>query len=272
MSRLLSARARFILLTLLALLIPASASAQTSPLSALPTGPFYVRVSGPAYTGLLLNPHEPSIALFVGAPILRTEIEAQPEMRLKYTDYNRHTVKWFKYEGIDVGSRQVLVGFRYRYQKLEDKLWGGRFTVYDNAANVTAGIRFNVINRQVQGDVAVRHVEADWASGILGLAQDLIDVMAGSIGLLTKGQFLRFTDVLAAAAPMLANHALADQLKIRAPFEQFNRWNEAGFIYLDRIDYQPDGIWLVAKLDLTRLIEFLPQLKDGILAMKSLAN
>ena len=119
------------------------------------------------YVTFRYNPNSLEIGVRIGPAVLRNEIEKIPEQRLKYTDYNRHTVKWFKYKGIDVSRRQILIGFRYRYQKLEDRpLIGGRFTVYDNAANVDVGVNLEVKNKQLDGNVNVRNVEADWARGV----------------------------------------------------------------------------------------------------------
>jgi hypothetical protein len=256
------------LLAAASLLIPGAARSQPAALAAIPEGPFFVRIGGPVYTGLRINRQEPSVGLLIGEAILRTEIEALPEQRLKYTDYNRHTVKWFKYGGIDVAARQVLLKFRYRYQKLEDKpIIGGRMTVFDNAADVTAGLRMTVADRQVAGQLEVHRIDADWAGGLLGMLQSLLDGMVGGVSFITTGKFTRLIDYMTMVAPMLVNLALSEQLKLRAPFENFNRWNQEGYVYLDRIEYANNGLWLIAKLDVAKLGAFAPILLQAVQGM-----
>lgn len=201
------------------------------------------------YVTFRYNPNSLEIGVRIGSAILRNEIEKIPEQRLKYTDYNRHTVKWFKYQGIDVSQRQVLIGLRYRYEKLEDKPWGGRWTVYDNAADVQLGVNLEVNNKRLDGDVIVRRVQADWASGILGVVQNTIEIMFGTLTFLMDGKFIRPSDFASAVAPWVVNASTVDQRNLGRFFGELNDLNNRGVIYLKRIDYDSQGIWYQFSID-----------------------
>ncbi|BAG04668.1 DUF1036 domain-containing protein [Microcystis aeruginosa] len=215
------------------------------------------------YVTFRYNPNSLEIGVRIGPAVLRNEIEKIPEQRLKYTDYNRHTVKWFKYKGIDVSRRQILIGFRYRYQKLEDRpLIGGRFTVYDNAANVDVGVNLEVKNKQLDGNVNVRNVEADWASGVLGLVQNTYEIMFGSLTFLVDGKFIRPSDFAAAVAPWVINASTTDQRNLSRFFGDLNDLNSKGVIYLKRIDYDSQGVWYQFSIDESLLAQSASRLES----------
>jgi hypothetical protein len=203
------------------------------------------------YVTFRYDPSSLEIGVRLGSAVLRNEIEKIPEQRLKYTNYNRHVIKWFKYKGIDVSRRQILVGFRYRYEKLEDRPWPlkGRFTVYDNAANVDVGVNLEVKNKQLDGNVYVRHVESDWASGVLGLAQNTYEIMFGTLTFLADGKFIRPSDFAATVAPGVINASTTDRRNLSRFFGELNDLNSKGVIYLKRIDYDSQGVWYQFSID-----------------------
>jgi uncharacterized membrane protein len=216
------------------------------------------------YVTFRYNPNSLEIGVRIGSAVLRNEIEKIPEQRLKYTDYNRHTVKWFKYKGVDVSRRQILIGFRYRYHKLEDRpLIGGRFTVYDNAANVDVGVNLEVKNKQLDGDVSVRNIEADWASGIYGYAQNLfLDIPVGLATFIAKGKFIRLSDFAAEVAPSVINASTTDQRNLSRFFGDLNDLNSKGVIYLKRIDYDSQGVWYQFSIDESLLAQSVSRLES----------
>jgi uncharacterized membrane protein len=216
------------------------------------------------YVTFRYDPNSLEIGVRIGPAVLRNEIEKIPEQRLKYTDYNRHTVKWFKYKGIDVSKEQVLIGFRYRYQKLEDRPWGGRFTTYDDAANVDIGVNLKVENKQLNGNLIVRNIEADWASGILGLVQNTFDVMFGTVAFLNEGKFIRLSDFAAAVAPSVINESTTDQRNLSRFFGELNDLNNKGVIYLKRIDYDSQGIWYQFSIDESLLAQSASRLESTL--------
>lgn len=217
------------------------------------------------YVTFRYNPNSLEIGLRLGSAVLRNEIEKTPEKRLKYTDYNRHTVKWFKYKGIDVSRRQILIEFRYRYVKLEDRpVLGGRFTVYDNAANVNVGVNLEVKNKQLYGNAIVRKVEADWASGVLGIVYNAYDIMFGSLSFLSNGNFIRLSNLAEAVAPWIINASTKDQRNLNLFFNDLNDLNSKGVIYLKRIDYDSKGVWYQFSIDESLLAQSASQLESRL--------
>lgn len=220
----------------------------------------YVNIYGINWTGISFDQKTRGLGVFISDNILRPYIENLGEQRLYYTDYNRHIVKWFKFQKIDSDSRQIVISFRYRYEKLEDKpLIGGRFTVYDNAANVIVGLNLEVNrDRTIVGKNTIISIELDWASGILGYIQGIQDILIGSVSWLTNGNFVRLTDAVVSLTTEIANFSFEDRLKITEPFSEINDLNQKGLIYLDKLDYDSEGLWLIFSIDLSRLPESIP--------------
>ncbi len=136
--------------------------------------PIERKVPGPGgtvATGFRYDPRTKEIGVLLsGYHVIQPIIENQEVDPPKYTDYNRVTIKNFRYRGIDARSRQVVLSARVRYEKLEARPWPlqGRYTVFDNAADITLGANFKVNNRQLETRTFVREFDADWASGPLG--------------------------------------------------------------------------------------------------------
>lgn len=227
--------------------------------------PKYQPVPTQDYVTFSYDPTRLEIGIRIGSAVLRNEIEKIPEQRLKYTDYNRHTAKWFKYRGIDVPGKQVLVGFRYRYEKLENRPWplSGRFTVYDNAADVEAGLNLFVRDKKIDGDVRVRNVVADWASGLYGYAQSLfLDIPVGLATFIAEGKFIRLSDFGAAIAPLVINSSTVDQRNLGRFFGELNELNSRGVIYLKQIDYDSQGVWYKFSVDESLLAQSASKLES----------
>lgn len=228
-------------------------------------GTKYFRVNGIAYAGFSYDPNTREVGVLASKHILRPQIESVPEQKLHYTDYNRQTLKDFKLEGINVSARQIIVSGRYRYHKLEKKPWGGLYTVYDNAANVTVGLNLEVKkNREIVGRTFIREVDADWAGGIYGYVQSIFDALVGSVFKITSDRFIRLTDLVTAITPLVANLSLQDQLKITKPLTKVNEWNSKSLVYLNRVDYDSEGIWFKFKIEESKLRELLPELKTQL--------
>jgi hypothetical protein len=92
----------------------------------------------------------------------------------------------------------------------------------------------------------------------------------GSITWLTTGDFLRLTDIVSSVIPLVANLSLEDRLKIVQPFSKINELNNKNLIYLNNIEYDSEGLWLMFKLDGNRLNESLPIIKSLVSNFESI--
>jgi len=202
-----------------------------------------------------------SVAVRVGRPILAYKIEQIPNQVLKDTKFNYEEAKWFKFKGINVDKRQILIQFRFRKKHWEDALLG-RILIYDNAADVNTGLNLEVENRQIKGHPFIHKVNADWASGIGGWATNFCDLMYGTLNWLFTGKFTTITDtILNVGAGFINQLSAFDQINLKEELAELNYLNQNGFIYLDKTEYDNKGVWLVFKLDYSRLDAFIGRLE-----------
>ena len=170
--------------------------------------------------------------------------------------------KWFKYAGINVGERTVSINFRYRKKHWENALLG-QILIYDNAADVSAGINLEVENRVVKGHPFINSIDSNWASGLLGWVTNLYDLIAGSMFWLFTGNFITLTDILLDLGTVTFNILSAlDKINLEKEMGKINEWNQSNLIFLDRTEYEPKGIWLFFKIDTARLDDLIDQLEE----------
>lgn len=233
-------------------------------LTALPCGK---KPIGPGdYLAFKYDCNKNELALKIGEAFFRQEIEKLPEQKLRNTDFNRLSVKWFKYKGINVARKEVRIGFRGRYIHFEKKPWplNGYVTTYDNAADIEVGVNLAIANRQSKANVAVRDMRADWPSGPLGWVQDAFDGVVGFGNWLAHGKFVRLTDQLASITPALINLTAADKLTYTNLAGKYERLNRNNVIYLDHTEYEQNGVWFVTKVNPAANANDLRELKDLI--------
>ncbi|MBD2078674.1 hypothetical protein [Leptolyngbya sp. FACHB-17] len=205
---------------------------------------------GTIVSGFRYNPNTKEIGILLsGDHLIKPIIEKQGEQRPKNTDYNRVTIKGFRYVGIDVERREILVDARIRYQKLEKKPLGGLYTTFDQAADVTLGANFEVENRQLKTGTYIRRFKSDWASGPLGFIYSIFDAAFGVILWVAEGEFVKISDYGGTLASAYVNLAQPQRLLVDSLFSEVNEWNSQGLVYLSQTDYDPDGIWLLFKAD-----------------------
>jgi hypothetical protein len=224
-------------------------------------------VAGTIVTGFRYDPNTKEIGVLLsGDHVIKPIIEKQEEQRPKYTDYNRVTIKDFRYRGVDVGRQEIRVDARVRYQKLENRPLGGRYTTFDQAADITLGANFEVKNRQLEAATYIRRFEPGWASGPLGFVYSAFDAAFGVIAWVAKGEFITISKVTGTLGSAYVNLAQPQKELVNSMFSEVNRWNAEGLVYLNRTDYDADGIWLLFKADqnqTTRLQSRLSNLVNG---------
>jgi hypothetical protein len=128
---------------------------------------------------------------------------------------------------------------------------------------VDVGVNLEVKNKQLDGDVSVRNIEADWASGIYGYAQNLfLDIPVGLATFIAKGKFIRLSDFAAEVAPSVINASTTDQRNLSRFFGDLNDLNSKGVIYLKRIDYDSQGVWYQFSIDESLLAQSVSRLES----------
>jgi hypothetical protein len=212
-------------------------------------------LAGTIVTGFRYNPSDKEIGILLSNDyFIKPIIDKQGEVRPRNTDYNRVTIKNFKFNKVEVGRRELLVDARIRYEKLEDKPWPfkGRYTTFDDAADITLGANFEVENRQLKSGTYVRRFEPGWASGPLGFIFNIFDAAVGVIGWVADDDFVRISDGAGNLTSTYVNLAQPQKELVNSLFTEVNDWNSKGLVYLNRTDYDPDGIWLLFKADLNQ--------------------
>jgi YEATS family len=212
-----------------------------------------VRVpGGTVVAGFRYNPQTKDISILVSGDLLiKPIIEKQPEQRPKYTKYNRVTISNFKYNGIDVGNREIRVEAKARYQKLTDKPWplSGRFTTFDQSANIRLGANFEVNNRRLEAKTYVRKFDPGWASGPLGFVLSAFDALTGVATWASSGEFTTLSEMTGTLGATYINLAQPQKELVNSMFNEVNKWNSEGLIFLSRTDYDQDGMWLSFQTD-----------------------
>jgi hypothetical protein len=221
---------------------------------------------GSVLTGFRYNPNTMEVGILLsGDHVIKPIIEKQEEQRPKYTDYNRVTIKNFKYRGIDVGKREILVDARSRYQKLEDRpVVGGRYTTFDQAADITLGANFEVKDHQLDVGTYIRQFEPGWASGPLGFVYSAFDAAFGAVTWIAEREFITFSKTTGTLGSVYVNLAQPQKELVNSMFSEVNRWNSEGLVYLNRTDYDSDGIWLLFKADRNQVAKLWPRLGNTV--------
>jgi hypothetical protein len=205
---------------------------------------------GTVLTGFRYNPNTKEVGILLsGDHVISPVLQRQEELRPRYTNYNRITLKNFRYSGINVGKREVLIDSRLRYEKLEDRPWGGRYTTFDQAADIKLGANFEVKNRQLEAGTYIRRFKPDWASGPLGYVYSIFDAALGVVTWASKGEFIRISDMLGTVATSYVNLAQPQKQLVNSMFQEVNDWNSKGLVSLNRTDYDSDGIWMLFRAD-----------------------
>jgi hypothetical protein len=178
------------------------------------------------------------------------------EQKIKYTNYNRVTVKNISYRGIDLGRKEVQINGRIRYQKLENKPWplSGRYTIFDDAADLKMGLNLYVENQQLKTRTNIREFKPGWASGPVGYIYSVFDAGMGTIAWFsTGGNFIRISDFLGSLSQISVNIAQPFNRELNSKFKYVNdkvaEFSSQGLFNLDHLDYDSDGFWLVFKVD-----------------------
>jgi len=202
------------------------------------------------------------IGVRIGNPVLRHAIDKLPEYSIKNTKYNRQTLKWFRFERIDVGRREIIFYSRLRIMKFTDKIWllSGTWCTYDNAWDVFSGLNLEVSNRSISGDVRVHNTVSDWPSGLGGVFISLFDAFTGSMNWVFSGKFTTISDVIGSIATLVFN--LSDAGNITGYLATLDDLNQRGLIYLDKTDYDPKGFWQWYKVDPSRLDEAIQKIQN----------
>ncbi len=199
--------------------------------------------------GFAINPDTCEIALLIGTPILSHLIGSIPEQSIKNTAYNRQVVKWFKYEGIAPGTREINFSCRLRIMKFTDKIWPGRGTwcTYDNAWDVRAGLNLEVQDRKIRGNVRVKDTNSDWPSGLGGIFISAIDAISGLGSWMLGGDFYTLSDFIGRMAGAWFNSS--EYSSINGLLSELNELNNRHLIYLSRVEYESQwvGYWFQAE-------------------------
>lgn len=211
-----------------------------------------------------VNVDKSELGVRIGNPILRHAFDKQPEYTIKDTNFNRQKLKNFKYEGIDVQGREIKFYSRLRIQKFEKKVWplSGTWCTYDNAWDVQSGLRLEVDNRQIKGNVTVRDTNSDWPSGIGGIFISVFDAAFGSLSWIFTGNFTTISDTIGAIGALIFN--ATDAGNITSFLAEVDNLNQRGLIYLSRTDYDPKGFWMWYAIDVGRIDEALQRIEEQL--------
>ncbi|ERT08084.1 hypothetical protein M595_1864 [Lyngbya aestuarii BL J] len=186
--------------------------------------------------------HDWRLNIRLGNEGLKKLIESLPEEYIKDTEYNKHSLKWFKFRGIDTKRQEIKIEFRLRVKKYENVLVG-RVKIYDNAWDVKAGLKLEVdANRKLTGKITVRDHKSDIPSGILGIFDvALSSISTGSLTVLNS----IFTGNLFTFSSAIIGKKL-DGLSQNIPDYVLKTINDkAGkyeVVYLERVKYKEDSV------------------------------
>lgn len=198
----------------------------------------------------------------IGNPVLRHAIDKIPEQKIKDTNYNRQTLKWFRFNEIDVRQRQIVFYSRLRIMKFTNKPWplSGTWCVYDNAWDVVSGLNLEVKNKSISGNVHVRDAQSDWPGGLGGIFLSIFDAFTGSTSWILTGEFSTISDVVTQIGALALNISnVGDITKYLSIIDNFNH---RSLIYLNRTDYDRRGFWQWYKVESAHLDEVLQKVKS----------
>jgi hypothetical protein len=204
------------------------------------------------------------LGLRIGNPILRHAFDKLPTKVIRDTRYNRQKLKHFKFEGVDIGARELLFYARLRIQKFTDKTWplSGTWEIYDNAWDLTCGLRLEVENKSIQGKVLVHDTNSDWPGGIGGIIFSVIDLHLGALSWIIGNDFTTLSDIIGDVAAFVFD--ATESGKITTYVQDLTNMNKSGLIYLRRTDYERKGFWMWFALEEGRLAEAMQRIEDQL--------
>ena len=218
------------------------------------------------FLAIEVNVDRSELGVRVGNPILRHAFDKQPEYIIKDTNYNRQKLKFFKYEGTDVQRREIKFYSRLRIQKYTDKVWplSGTWCTYDNAWDIQSGLRLEVDNRKINGNVTIHDTNSDWPSGIGGIFISVFDAAFGSLSWIFTGKFATLSDMIGTIGALIFN--VTESGNITSFLAEVDNLTQRSLIYLNRTDYDPKGFWMWYAIDPGRTDEALQRIKDQLVS------
>ena len=211
-----------------------------------------------------VNVDRKELGIRIGNPILRHAFDKLPEHTIRDTNYNRQKLKFFKYEGINVQAREIKFYSRLRIQKFTDKVWplSGTWCTYDNAWDIQSGLRLEVEDRAIKGNVTIHDTNSDWPSGIGGIFFSVFDAAFGSLSWIFTGRFTTLSDIVGVLGALIFN--VTDSGNITSFLAEVDNLNQRGLIYLNRTDYDVKGFWMWYSIDLGRIDEALQRIDEQL--------
>jgi hypothetical protein len=211
------------------------------------------------YVGAHFDEDSHEIGIGVGAPILDYEIRKQPNIRPKWTNYDKQEVHHFHLHSI--GSSSLIVGFSFRREQWVDFIGGRRKSGETNCdAQVIVSPFVTQDHRVATKQPLIRDV--DCGSSGFGVEQ-LFDHMASGLSFLISGGTERFGlfDMLAGIGAFAYDFGaifsdpqiITDPIQRSILSQQFlpyvkEIWDmedKESEVYLSDIRYEPKGIWLI---------------------------
>lgn len=224
----------------------------------------FLREFATDFIAIAVDPTKLELGVRVGNPIFKHLFEKIPEYKISDTKYNRQNLKWFKYEGIDVGRREIKFYSRLRIMKFEKKPWPfrGTYTTYDNAWDISSGLNLEVHNRSIKGNIKIRDTNSDWPSGLGGIIISVIDAFSGSANWILTGNFNTLSDIVSDIIGVILN--ITDAGNISSFLKEVDGLNKRGLLYLKRTDYESKGLWMWYTIDPNRTVEALQKIENEI--------
>ncbi len=177
----------------------------------------------------------------IGNLSLKEIISQIPKQYIKKTKYNKQSLKWFEYRGIDVDKQEIKVKCRLRVKKYEKII--KLVKIYDNAWDIKAGLKLEVdTNRKLNARFVIRDTKADLPSGLLGVFLAGVDLSVGTGQSILTGNFSTLSDEIGQYISKKINNS--DQADISSLFKKISKMNQQGIIFMEKVKYIDEGIIL----------------------------
>lgn len=177
----------------------------------------------------------------IGNSSLKEIISQIPEQYIKKTKYNKQSLKWFEYHGIDVDQKEIKVKCRLRVKKYEKLI--KLVKIYDNAWDIKAGLKLEVdTNRKLNARFVIRDTKSDLPSGLLGVFLAGVDLSVGTGQSILTGNFSTLSNEIGQYISKKINNS--DQADISNLFKKISKMNQQGIIFLEKVKYVDEGIIL----------------------------
>ncbi len=85
-----------------------------------------------------------------------------------------------------------------------------------------------------------------------GYVVSIFDGLFGVLSWAVEGEFVQLSDVLGTLGGIYVNLAQPQRELVNSVFEEVNDWNSRSLVYLNSVDYDPDGLWLMFQADTSK--------------------